>query len=120
MRWGWGQGEGRLCAGAGAGLPAGWSGSGCSAFAHSPWRGLAVTLRGLRGGVAALALAARQGSIWPALWGDTQQLKPGMGALGAARPAAVPPCQGWQGRSRHRAGTREEAAVGSARHGTGR
>lgn len=114
VRWEWGQGEVRACAGAGEGVLAGCLGRGCSAFAWPPRRGLAVMLWG---GVAVVALAARQGSVWPHSWGKTQQLKPGLGALGAACPAAVPPCRGCQGRSHRHNGTCEEAARGSARHG---
>lgn len=66
-------------------------------------------LGGLQGSAAVVALAA--------FWGEAQQLKLGMGALGAACPAAVPLCWGCRCSTCRHAGTREEAAVGSSQHG---
>lgn len=80
MRWAWGQGAARAC----AGVPAG-----CSALARWPWAG--HDAQGLRGGGAAAAPAARQGSLWPARQGEAQELKPRGGSWGLP---ALQPCPG--------------------------
>lgn len=67
---------------------AGCLGRGCSAFAWPPCRGLAVMLWG---GVAVVALAARQGSVWPHFWGKTQQLKLGLPCSRAPVPGLSGP-----------------------------